>query len=182
MIYFVMGIAGMPLWQKLSQSLGTERSWMLAMILSVLAFIWAYLLNAGDVMAYGIICAASGLALGAELALPPAILTSLIERSQSQAQTTLQFSVLTFLAKAALALAAGIFLPLLQWSGFVPAAENTKHALMLLSAYYALIPCLLRVVAIALFLRWMLENQPKGNSHETTTYSRNMPHDFTQSV
>lgn len=181
MIYFVAGILGMPLWQRLSQQIGAERNWMLAMILSVLAFIWAYLLNQGDIAAYGIICAASGLALGAELALPPAILSALIARRHSQAQTTVQFSVLAFLTKAALALAAGIFLPLLEYAGFHPAAQNTAQSLKMLSVFYALIPCMLRVVAAALFLRWMLENKTPGDFHENDK-QRTMPYDTSRHV
>ncbi len=181
MIYFVAGIMGMPLWQKLSSLIGAEKSWMFAMVLSVLAFVWAYLLNAGDVVAYSIICGASGLALGAELSLPPVILTALITRQQSQAQTTVQFSVLTFLTKAALAIAAGVFLPLLEWSGFRPATENTAHSLMLLGVFYALIPCLLRVIATALFICWIFNPKHSGGSHETT-HQRNISHDFSRHV
>jgi GPH family glycoside/pentoside/hexuronide:cation symporter len=181
MIYFMAGILGMPLWQRISRRGGAEKSWMFAMILSVLAFIWANLLHQGDFIAYGIICAASGFALGAELSLPPAILSSLIARTHSHAQTTVQFSVLTFITKAALALAAGVFLPLLEHLGFRPASDNTPQSLMMLGVFYALIPCLLRVIAAALFLRWMLENKPSGDSHENT-YQRTMPYDSSRSL
>ena len=45
-----------------------------AMLLGCLAFVWAALLGAGDGWQYASVCLLSGLALGADLALPPALL------------------------------------------------------------------------------------------------------------
>ncbi|MEM7188438.1 MAG: MFS transporter, partial [Pseudomonadota bacterium] len=54
-----------------------------------------------------------------------------------------------FLQKLALALAAGIVLPALAWGGFDPAQPVTDNGKSALIIAYALIPCALKVLAIA---------------------------------
>ena len=53
----------------------------LGMVLAVAAFAWAALLGAGDVAAFTAVCIASGVALGADLALPGAMLAGVIQRA-----------------------------------------------------------------------------------------------------
>ena len=72
-LYFVCGALGMPLWVRLSALAGKKRAWLLAMVASVLGFFWAFSLGSGDLIAFAAVCALSGLALGADLALPPSI-------------------------------------------------------------------------------------------------------------
>lgn len=69
-LYFVAGAASLPLWVSLSARLGRVAAWLLAMLLAIVAFGGAGLLGAGDLGWFAAICIASGLALGAGLALP----------------------------------------------------------------------------------------------------------------
>jgi GPH family glycoside/pentoside/hexuronide:cation symporter len=60
------------------------------------------------------------------------------------------FGLWSFVSKLSLALAAATLLPALQAAGFTPGVGNTPSALFALSAFYALVPCALKVLAIAL--------------------------------
>jgi len=61
---------------------------------------------------------------------------------------------LWFLAgKLALAVAAVVLLPALEVSGFTPGSPNDREALMSLSFAYAVVPCVLKLIAIALVFR-----------------------------
>ncbi|MBK8119962.1 MAG: MFS transporter, partial [Sulfuritalea sp.] len=73
-IYFVCGGIALPGWVALARRHGKILAWAASMVLAIASFVWAFLLDAGDGVAFGLICAASGAALGAELALPPALL------------------------------------------------------------------------------------------------------------
>ncbi len=139
--YFLSGAASMPLWQWVAKRVGKYRSWLFAMVLAVMTFIWAFFLGEGDGWQYLVICIASGTALGAELALPPSILADLLEEKQSHAHASGHFSVMTFLAKAALAIATGTMFLVLEWSDFIPAEENSVSELLMLSLTNAHFTC-----------------------------------------
>jgi Na+/melibiose symporter-like transporter len=81
-LYFVAAAASLPLWVRLSQRIGKLRAWLASMVLAVAVFAWAGLLGNGDLVAYGLICVLSGLALGADLSLPPSLVADLLARSR----------------------------------------------------------------------------------------------------
>lgn len=153
LLYFLSGALAMPAWRILSRILGIRRAWAGSMVLAAVTFVWAFFLGQGDAFAYGLVCVLSGTALGADLALPPALLANDLHRRRLQTQVATHFSLLTLLSKASLALASAIALPLLARSGFTPAQPNTPNALLALSALYALVPCALKLSAAALLLR-----------------------------
>lgn len=147
-LYFVAGAASLPLWVRLAGCWGRTRAWLVAMGLAMLSFAGAALLGPGDVPAFTVICLLSGLALGADLALPAAIAADLGER---QGQAGACFGVWNFVAKLNLALAAGLALPLLGWLGYVPGGTQ---ALPALTFAYALLPLACKALAVALLWRW----------------------------
>ena len=149
-VYFVAGAASLPVWVKLSARLGRVTAWLLAMALSIVAFAGASVLGAGDLWPFAIICVASGLALGADLALPAAIAADLGER---QGQAGACFGVWNFVAKLNLALAAGLSLPLIGALGYV-ARGSDESGLAALTFAYALLPLAFKALASGLLWRW----------------------------
>ncbi len=178
MLYFLSGAAGMPIWRILSRRWNKERAWMASMGLAVAIFVWASLLEAGDIWQYVVICVLSGVAFGADLALPPSILADHIHAHRQETEASLQFGLFSFLAKAALAIASVLVFPLLEMVGFQAGTDNTEHALLMLSLAYAAIPCLIKLCAACLLWR----TTPLSNGdyhHETTTHpstNRSTPH------
>ncbi len=79
--YFAAGALSMPMWVRAVARFGLARTWLAGMALAIAAFVWAAALSAGDVTAYVVICVASGVALGADLTLPGAMLAGLIQRA-----------------------------------------------------------------------------------------------------
>jgi Na+/melibiose symporter-like transporter len=153
--YFAAGAAGMPLWVWLSARIGKGRAWLVGMLVSIVAFVWAFMLGAGDVVAFGIICVLSGLGLGADLALPPSILADVIdddERAGHGRNEGSYFGLWNLVTKMNLALAAGIALPSLAMLGYVPQGNNSGQSLTYLAAIYALLPCMLKAIAAAALL------------------------------
>ena len=147
-LYFVAGAASLPLWVSLSARFGRVHAWLAAMLLSIVAFAGASLLGAGDLWPFAAICIASGMALGADLALPAAIAADLGER---QGQAGACFGVWNFVAKLNLALAAGLALPFLALLGYVPGSGD---GLASLTFAYALLPLAFKALAGALLWRW----------------------------
>jgi Na+/melibiose symporter-like transporter len=124
------------------------------MLTAIVAFCSAATFGAGDRIPFLVVCIASGIALGADLALPPSILADTIDANKKQ---TVQhgagsyFGLWTLVTKANLALAAGLALPLVGAFGY--RAADPSSNLAALTTAYALIPCALKLLALALLLR-----------------------------
>ncbi len=148
--YFAAAAAGLPLWVRLVGRIGLARTWLAAMALAVASFAWASQLGSGDVVAFTLVCLASGLALGADLTLPGAMLTGVIQRAgHAQRAEGAYFGWWNFATKLNLALAAGLALPALQALGYAPGVRD-EAALNALTAAYCLLPCALKLAAGAL--------------------------------
>jgi len=142
--YFVAAACGLPAWTALARRWGALRSWRLGMLLAVAGFASAGLLGPGDIAPYFAVCLAAGAALGADLALPPVLLASALGSGQPAGAA---FGIFTLLGKLALALS-GLSLPLIAMLDYQPgAAAGSGHAA--LTAIYAGLPCLLKLLALA---------------------------------
>ena len=146
--YFLAGAIAMPLWVLLAARLGKVIAWGIGMVLAVLAFSWAASFGAGDRIAFLAVCIASGIALGADLALPPALLADAIEKRNAREQTGSYFGVWTFATKANLALAAGLALPVVSAFGYRSGEPASNVAALTLA--YTVLPCVLKLAALAL--------------------------------
>jgi glycoside/pentoside/hexuronide:cation symporter, GPH family len=157
--FFCAGALAMPLWLRLVQRWGLARAWLCGMLLSIAAFVWAAFLGAGDVVGYAAVCVASGVALGADLSLPGALLAGVIQRAgHGQQSEGAYFGWWNFATKLNLALAAGIALPLLAAFGYAPGARS-DNALQALTIGYCVLPCVLKLIAAALLWRLWLHKE-----------------------
>ncbi|WP_404300330.1 MFS transporter [Alicycliphilus denitrificans] len=155
-LYFVCGALSMPLWLRAVRRWGLERAWLGGMLLAVACFGWTVGLGSGQAAAFAVICALSGMALGADLALPGALLARLVERHGAQGRSEGAYLGWWNLAtKLNLALAAGAALPLLQWGGYTPGTQDAQ-ALQRLAWAYALLPCALKLLAATLLHRLLI--------------------------
>jgi glycoside/pentoside/hexuronide:cation symporter, GPH family len=154
--FFAAAALSMPLWLQLVKRIGLARAWLRGMLLSITAFIWAAFLGAGDIAAYTAVCIASGVALGADLALPGALLAGVIHRAgHGQSQEGAYFGWWNFATKMNLALAAGIALPLLAVFGYAPGGRGSD-ALVALTIAYCVLPCVLKAgAAVLLWTLWI---------------------------
>jgi Na+/melibiose symporter-like transporter len=151
-LYFVSGALGLPGWVALAKGIGKLEAWLASMLLAVVTFAGAFWLGSGDLVGFALVCVASGLALGADLALPPALVADWVD-ADDRPLPGAYYGLLGFFAKFTLALAAGVALPLLAFLGYRPGGEET----LALSATYALLPCLLKLGAFA----WFIAQRPR---------------------
>ena len=149
-LYFVSGALSLTVWVKISEKIGKTRSWFIGALIGVAGFVWAVSLDSGDLWQYIAICILTGLALGADLALPVAIAADLIPNQQRHLSGG-YFGIWSLINKGVLALAAGISLPLLAVFGYQPGGSQ---GIAYLAILYAGIPCLIKLISAYLIWQW----------------------------
>lgn len=171
-LYFLCGMLGVPLAVWLAAKAGKHRTWCGAMTVACAVFALAGFLGVGDVVPFAIICAATGLLLGFDLALPPAIQADVIDydtASSGEQRSGLYFAAWGLATKLSLALGVGLVFPILAWSGFDATGGQAmpETALTTLSALYAWLPILPKAAAIAVM--W---NFPLGEDAQRSLRAR----------
>ena len=155
-VYFLSGALSLPLWLKLVRALGLAKSWLIGMALAIMSFGSVVFLGPGDEIAFLAICLASGIALGADLVVPAALLNRVIDQLGHRGRAEgLYLGWWNLASKLNLALAAGLCLPLLSYWGYSPGTQ-TAEGLRALSLAYGVLPCVLKLLALAvLFVFWI---------------------------
>jgi Na+/melibiose symporter-like transporter len=152
--YFGAAALGVPLWVRAVRRIGLVRSWALGMGLAIASFAGAVTVGPGETALFLAICVASGLALGADLVAPAALLAGVIQTAGVQGRAEGRwFGWWSMATKLTLALAAGVALPLVQSLGYTPGARD-PGALQALAIVYAVLPCAVKALALLALLRW----------------------------
>jgi len=164
-VYFLSGALSLPLWLKLVRAHGLAKSWLIGMALAIMSFGSVVFLGPGDEIAFLAICLASGIALGADLVVPAALLNRVIDQLGHRGRAEgLYLGWWNLASKLNLALAAGLCLPLLSYWGYSPGTQ-TAEGLRALSLAYGVLPCVLKLLALAvLFVFWI---QPSAQQPAT---------------
>ncbi len=148
-LYFLCAALSIPAWLALVRRTGLARAWLAGMALAIAAFVWTFTLGAGDAPAFLAVCAVTGVALGADLAVPGALLAGVIRDAGDRGHHEgAYFGWWNFATKLNLALAAGLALPLLGLAGYAPGTRDPS-ALQALTLAYGLLPCALKLLALA---------------------------------
>jgi Na+/melibiose symporter-like transporter len=153
LVYFVAGVAGIPLWLRLSRRFGKHRTWCWAMIFACAVFAGVPFLGPGDLWLFVGVCVLTGAAVGADLVLPPAIQADVIDvdtAGSGEERSGLYFALWGLATKLALALAVGVAFPILEVAGFTPGDKGEGSGLLALALLYAVVPVVLKLAAIAL--------------------------------
>jgi glycoside/pentoside/hexuronide:cation symporter, GPH family len=139
------------------------------MIAVIPAFVIVAILQKGDLYGYLGVCIVTGFALGADLSLPAALVARLIEDNKERGQNEgTYFGLWNWVNKLNLALAPTLALSTLQWFNYSATLGSTPEFQQLpviqqiiydpLLWVYTLLPCLLKLGAIALLLNSKLIN------------------------
>jgi Na+/melibiose symporter-like transporter len=126
LLYFLFGVLSTPLWLWLSKRTSKHRAWSIAMIMASIAIIWTPFvgydsLGPNSVWAFGAIMVVVGMAVGADLMLPPSMQADVIDVDTARTgeqHTGFYFAVWALATKIALSVALGVGFVLLGLVGF----------------------------------------------------------------
>jgi glycoside/pentoside/hexuronide:cation symporter, GPH family len=149
--YFVSGALSVPLWMFLSRHLSKAAAWFAGIVLTATAMAVAAFFGQGDIGLFIGISVITGLGLGADYGLPPAILADVInaeEGRESRGATGAYFGLWALSTKLATAIGAAASLPILDHLGFNPG--NGHYDTSALVIVYIALPVGVKLIAAAM--------------------------------
>ncbi len=156
-LFFLAAAVSSPIWSALARRYGAKPVLLAAMMLAVASFAYTLTLSRGDVIPFAVICVLSGATIGADLTLLPAMFAKRMAAISPNGGQG--FGLWNLVNKFTLAFAAVVLLPLLERSGFQAGANDVpQDAIYMLTVLYALVPSLLKLVAIGLLIATKLED------------------------
>jgi len=161
LVYFLSAVVAIPGWRALSAGWTKHGTWSAAMLAACIAFACVPFLEPGAFTAYLAISIVTGAALGADLALPPALQADVVDYDRlkhGRNRVGLQFALWSMGTKIALAASAGIALPLISVGGFDVEAVSESGRLWLVAVYGGL-PVLLKLGAIGLVWNFPIDRR-----------------------
>jgi GPH family glycoside/pentoside/hexuronide:cation symporter len=150
-LFFLAAAFSAPVWSRLAERFSTRRTLLAAMLVSIVTFLFVLTLGPGDILPFAVICVITGATIGADLTLLPALFARRMAEIAPNAGQG--FGLWSLVQKLTLAFAAVLLLPALEAAGFQSGSPaNSESALRMLSILYALVPSLLKLIAIALLV------------------------------
>ncbi|MCG6967335.1 MAG: MFS transporter [Chromatiaceae bacterium] len=156
LLYFAAGLIALPFWVRYARRFGRVRAWRTAMLLAAVGFLPAVALGAGDQLAFAVVCILTGATLGADIALPAAIQGQIVvDESNHPAgpRGGTLFGLWGMASKLALALSAGLSLPLLALLARPGSGFGVAEVAPWL---YAGLPVLIKLIAVVALRRSVL--------------------------
>jgi len=145
LLYFVTGIAFLPLWIIIAGKFGKKNAWLTAMAINTGAFTGVFFLGAGDTLLYGFLVFLSGTGFGATLALPSSMQADVIDYDElmtGERREGQYVGIWSFAKKGAAAIGVGLGLTILGISGYKPNITQDENVTFTLRVLYSLVPCI----------------------------------------
>ena len=162
LIYFLSAIGGIALMRLLGPHMSKHRLWCAAMLAATGAFALVPLLGEGDLIGFMAVCMVTGVALAADLALPPSIQADVVDWDRwrfRRNHPALSFAGASLVTKLALGIAVVTGPLLVSASGWTETGPVSNSVALRLAMIYAWIPCVLKIMAIAIVWNFPLDER-----------------------
>jgi Na+/melibiose symporter-like transporter len=162
LLQFLFGILAGPIWLRVGYRFGKHQAAIIGELVQVACNLGLLFVTPGALPLLAGLTVVQGLAQGSGNQMLRAIVADVADKHRLDTgvdRSALFFSVFSLAAKAAMAAAIGIALPLIAWLGFNPAGSNTAEALRGVALVFAVGPALAHVVAAWLVYGFPLDEQ-----------------------
>lgn len=144
-VYFLSASLFIFMWKSLAEKFGKIKVWSFSIFGSIITFIFAYFVGEQNASMFYLICFCSGVFLGADLIMPPAIIADLIHDKKDKISSYV--SLWNMSNKTALMLASSACLLILNYFGYQPSDTQSK-GIEAIPFVYAILPCILKLIVI----------------------------------
>jgi Na+/melibiose symporter-like transporter len=154
--YVVSGVGAIPLWVRISRSLGKRETWIATMLLAACAFAGMGFVGPGDVGLIIALLVVAGAAMGSGSVLSSSILADVIDldaERTGQRKEGIYSAAMTFVMKIGVAGVTAASGFVLGAAGFAPNAEQSMESLLGIRVLFAGLPCAGFLLGAALFWR-----------------------------
>ncbi|RJS94476.1 MFS transporter [Salinisphaera sp. Q1T1-3] len=161
-IYFLSGVAGLPVWFWIGKHWSKHRLWCASMGFVAAVFIFTVTLSDSTYgyIGYTLICILGGSCLGVDQATAASIQADVIDEDTAaggDGRAGLYFGLWGMATKLAFTLALGIAYPVLWLAGFDAGQDNDATARWTLVALYGLLPVIIKLGVIRLMWDFPLD-------------------------
>lgn len=153
LLYYLMGVAAIPLWQWLGRRYGKHRSLAIAMTHSAIMVLFTAFLGPGDFNLFLVFFVLKGASFGAFAYLPLAMMADVVDVDTAmhrRRRAGLFFAFHGAVDKIGIALGVFIALQALDLTGYDPQQAANEAGLMMIRVEYAVIPTFFFLLASAL--------------------------------
>ena len=150
-LYFLSALLGMAFWVFLIKYIEKRDIWRLSMIISSLVFFFVFFLETGNILYFLIISCLTGFCLGADLAIPPSMLSDVTDYHKKKFKSDISgllFSILILINKLTFALATLIAFSLLDYFDYNAELTSSENAKYILVFMYAGVPIILKLMIV----------------------------------
>jgi len=150
-VYFLSAGIFVYFWKKITDKIGNILAWKISIFGSVITFIFAYFINSQNYYLFYGVCFFSGMFLGADLIIPPVLISEIVHKNISKITSFVSFW--SMINKAGLMFASFsslIILALLKFDAKNPSPES----LFAIPILYAIIPCCLKIIVVLLIIKF----------------------------
>ena len=158
--YMIPSIAAVPLWIRVSQSIGKKQLWLWSQVLTGLSFGGMFFLGTGDVYLISFLAGSAGLAAGAGGTIAPSIQADVIDYDEyqtGQRKEGAYFAAWNFVFKLSYGVTLMLTGYVLQLSGFQPNVEQTEQVKLALRCLYGAFPFACYLGGAVLISRFSLD-------------------------
>jgi GPH family glycoside/pentoside/hexuronide:cation symporter len=155
--YVIAGVVTIPIWVRISRSVGARDTWLAAMLMAAVAFGGMMFVGPGDVALIVVLLVFAGCAMGCGSVLSSSIMADLIdddERRTGERKEGIYSASMMFALRVGNSLATALSGLVLSATGFVPNAEQSAESLLGIRLLFAGLPAVGFVAGAMLFLRF----------------------------
>ena len=170
LIYFGVGILGIPFWLILGKRIGKHKAFCVAVGVSSASILGMFFLQAGQLVPFAIMFAIKGFCFAAFQFLPLSMLADIVDVDTARSKehrTGLFFAMSGMAHKLAMAIGLGLSLGLLALVGFdATQSVHTDTQLMALRVLYIIGPVMLYMAAFAMAWNYPLTSERHERIHQ----------------
>ena len=159
LIYFGVGLAGVPVWIKLGNTIGKHRALALSFVTLAVLSLSMLPLSKGDTLAFTILFVCKGFCFGSLQMLPSAMIADIVDIDTARsghARQGLYYATAGVALKLGMALGQGLSLNALDLVNYSPKGGSDAQALWWLSIFYCIPAAASFLVALPLVWRYPL--------------------------